>query len=262
MKRTKSVACVLALVLGLATSKALAQHSEHGKPREVTLEQLGQVNFPVSCSADAQKDFNRAMALFHSFWFDPAKEEFGKVLKDDPECGMAHWGIAIMSMGNPFAWPANANALKSAAAALVEAQHVGAKSERERDYIVALATFLNDWENRDHRTRVLAFEKTMENLVAKYPTDDEAKILYALLLNATALATDKSFAKQLKAGAMLEPLLKKYPNHPGVAHYLIHTYDYAELAERGLLKFTFRGKVGRAVALYHFRPHAHAAEDV
>lgn len=234
MNRTKSIVCMLALVLGLANSKASAQHSEHGTRREVRLEQLGQVNFRVSCSAEAQKDFNRAMALFHSFWFDPAKEEFEKVLKHDPHCGMALWGSAIMSMGNPFAWPANANALKTATAALLEAQHVGAKSERERDYIVALATFLNDWENRDHRTRVLAFEKAMENLVAKYPTDDEAKILYALVLNATALASDKTFANQLKAGAMLEPLLKKYPNHPGVAHYLIHTYDYAELAQRGL----------------------------
>lgn len=250
MNRTKSVVCMLVLVLGLATSEAWAQHSEHGTLREVTLEQLGQVNFLVSCSADAQKDFNRAMALFHSFWFDPAKEEFGKVLKHDPECGMAHWGIAIMSMGNPFAWPVDAKALKTAAAALVEAQHVGAKSERERDYIVALATILNDWENRDHRTRVLAFEKAMENLVAKYPTDDEAKILYALVLNATALATDKSFANQLKAGAMLEPLLKKYPNHPGVAHYLIHTYDYAELAERGLPAARLYARIAPAV------PHA------
>jgi tetratricopeptide (TPR) repeat protein len=241
---------MLMLVLGLATSKAWAQHSEHATPQEFTLKELGHVNFPVSCSAEAQKDFNRAMALFHSFWFDPAKEEFGKVLKHDPECGMAYWGIAIMSMGNPFAWPADANALKTAAAALVEAQHVGAKSERERDYIAALGTMLKDWENRDHRTRVLAFEKAMENLVAKYATDDEAKILYALVLNATALATDKSFANQLKAGAMLEPLLKKYPNHPGVAHYLIHTYDYAELAERGLPAARVYARIAPAV------PHA------
>jgi tetratricopeptide (TPR) repeat protein len=250
MNKTKSCAGMLVLVLCLAAAEAWAQHGEHGTPREVTLEQLGQVKFPVSCSADAQKDFNRAMALFHSFWFDPAKEEFRKVLKHDPECGMAHWGIAIMTMGNPFAWPANADALRTASAALIEAKHLGSKSERERDYIVALTTFLNDWENRDHRTRVLAFEKAMENLVAKYPTDDEARILYALILNATALATDKSFANQLKAGAMLEPLLKKYPNHPGVAHYLIHTYDYAELAERGLPAARLYARIAPAV------PHA------
>ena len=139
-----------------------------------------------------------------------------------------------MSMGNPFAWPPNANAMKAAAAAANEAQRVGAKSERERDYIAALATYFKDWETRDHRTRAAAFEKAMEGLIAKYPGDDEAKLLYALVLNVTALPTDKTFANQLKAGAILEPLFRKYPNHPGVAHYLIHTYDYAELAERGL----------------------------
>lgn len=250
MNKTISVVGILVLLLGLAASRAAAQHGEHGAPQQVALEQLGQVNFPVSCSADAQKNFNRAMALFHSFWFDPAKEEFGKVLNQDQECGMAHWGIAMSSMGNPFAWPANANAMKSAAAALAAAQRAGAKSERERDYIGALATFLDDWENRDHRTRVLGFEKALENLVAKYPTDDEARILYALVLDATAMATDKSFANQTKAGAMLEPLLKKYPNHPGVAHYLIHTYDYAGLAERGLPAARVYARIAPAV------PHA------
>jgi tetratricopeptide (TPR) repeat protein len=234
MKITKPLISVLAMVLGFATSSAWAQHSEHGTPQATPPEKLGEVSFPVSCNAAAQKDFNRAMALFHSFWFEPAKESFARVLEHDRECGMAHWGIAIMSMGNPFAWPPSPNALKAGAAAMVEAQRVGAKSERERDYIAALATFLKDWETRDHRTRALAYEKAMEGLVARYPTDDEAKILYALVLNVTALPTDKSFTNQLKAGAILEPLFKKYPSHPGVAHYLIHTYDYAELAERGL----------------------------
>jgi hypothetical protein len=148
------------------------------------------------------------MALFHSFGFGPAKESFAKVLEQDPQCGMAHWGIAIMSMGNPFAWPPNANALKAAAAAVVEAQRVGAKSQRERDYIAALSTFLTDWETRDHRTRAVAFEKAMEGVVAKYPTDDEARILYALVLNVTALPTDKTFANQLRAGAIWSRCLK------------------------------------------------------
>ena len=190
------------------------------------------------------------MALFHSFWFEPAKESFAKVLAHDRECGMAYWGIATMSMGNPFAWPPSTNALKAGAVAIVEAQRVGAKSERERDYIAALATYFKDWETRDHRTRALAFEKAMEGLVAKYPTDDEAKILFALVLNVTALSTDKSFTNQLKAGAILEPLFKKYANHPGVAHYLIHTYDYAELAERGLPAARAYSRIAPAV------PHA------
>jgi len=250
MTITKSVVWMLVMALGFVTSEAWAQHSEHGAPQGAPPEHLGEVNFPVSCSPAAQKDFNRAMALFHSFGFDPAKESFAKVLERDPECGMAYWGIAIMSMGNPFAWPPNASAMKAGAAAMAEAQRVGAKSERERDYIAALATYFKDWETRDHRTRAVAFEKAMEGLVAKYPTDDEAKTLYALALNVTALHTDKTFANQLKAGAILEPLFKKYPNHPGVAHYLIHTYDYAELAERGLPAARAYAKIAPAA------PHA------
>jgi hypothetical protein len=250
MTITKAVVWTLVMALGFFTSGARAQHSEHGALRGEAPQQLGEVNFPVSCSAAAQKDFNRAMALFHSFGFEPAKESFAKVLEQDPECGMAHWGIAIMSMGNPFAWGTNPKALKAGAAAIGEAQRIGAKSERERDYITALATFFKDWETRDHRTRALAFEKAMEGLVAKYPTDDEAQIFYALVLNVTALPTDKTFANQLKAGAILEPLFKKYPNHPGVAHYLIHTYDYAELAERGLPAARAYAKIAPAA------PHA------
>jgi tetratricopeptide (TPR) repeat protein len=192
------------------------------------------VNFQVSCNASAQKEFNQAMALFYSFWFNPAIKSFSQVLQHDPECGMAHWGIAIMSMGNPFAWPPNPNALKAGAAAMAEAQRVGAKSERERDYIAALAAFFKDWETTDHRPRAVAFEKAMEGMATRYPQDIDAQILYALVLNVTALPTDKTFANQLKAAGILEPLYKKYPNHPGVAHYLIHTYDYAELAEKGL----------------------------
>ncbi|MNZ72892.1 Tetratricopeptide repeat protein [compost metagenome] len=192
------------------------------------------MNFPVSCSAEAQKEFNRAMALFHSFWFDPAKASFAKVLEHDPACGMAHWGIAFMSMGNPYTWAANPNAAAAGAPAAAEAQRVGAKSERENAYIGALALLLKDWQTTEFRPRALAYEKAMEGVTRQYPEDDEARILYALALNITASPTDKTFANQLKAAAILEPLFKKYPNHPGVAHYLIHTYDYAELAEKGL----------------------------
>jgi Tfp pilus assembly protein PilF len=197
-------------------------------------EKLGEVNFPVSCNDVAQKEFNRAMALFHSFWFDPAKKSFSKVLQHDPGCGMAHWGMAIMAMGNPFAWPPNPNALKAGAAEMAQAQRVGARSERERDYIEALGVFFKDWETTEYRPRAVAYEKAMEGVAARYPQDIEAQILYALVLNVTALPADKTFANQLKAASILEPLFKEYPNHPGVAHYLIHTYDYAELAEKGL----------------------------
>ena len=226
MKKATGIAWMLAMVLCVGVSGAGAQA---GKP-----EKLGEVNFPVSCNDAAQKEFNRAMALFHSFWFDPAKKSFSKVLQHDPECGMAHWGIAIMSMGNPFAWPPNQNALKAAAAAMAEAQRVGAKSESERDYIGALSAFFKDWETAEHRLRAVAYEKAMGGVAARYPQDVEAQILYALVLDVTALPTDKTFTNQLKAASILEPLFKKYPDHPGVAHYLIHTYDFAELAEKGL----------------------------
>jgi tetratricopeptide (TPR) repeat protein len=223
----------LALVLGVAMVGARA-HGDHLTRSATPPETLGEVNFPVSCNEAAQKEFNRAMALFHSFWFDPAKKSFSKVLEHDRECGMAHWGIAIMSMGNPFTWPTNPKAARAGAPSAAEAQRVGGKSERERDYIAALSTLFKDWETTEFRPRALAYETAMGDVAAKYPQDDEAQILYALALNVTALPTDKTFTNQLKAATILEPLFKKYPNHPGVAHYLIHTYDYAELAERGL----------------------------
>ncbi len=250
MTITKTVAWILVVVFGLTASRVWAQHGEHDALRGAIPEQLGEVTFPVSCSAAAQKEFNRAMALFHSFWFEPAKKSFAKVLEHDPNCGMAHWGIAIMSMGNPFAWPPNPNALKAGAAAMAEAQRMGAKSERERDYIAALAVFFKDWETSDHRPRALAFENAMKGVTARYPQDIEAQILYALVLNATALPTDKTLSNQLKAASMLEPLFKKYPNHPGIAHYLIHTYDYTELAEKGLPAARAYAKIAPSV------PHA------
>ena len=224
---------VLSVFLGAGMPGTWA-HEDDAARQGAAPEKLGEVNFPVSCSAAAQKEFNRAMALFHSFWFDPAKKSFARVQELDPQCAMAQWGIAIMSMGNPFAWPANPNAMKAAAAAAAEAHRIGASSERERDYIAALGVFFNDWENIDYRTRVIAFEKAMEGVARRHPQDLEAQILYALVLDATALPTDKSFANQLKAAGILEPLFGKYPNHPGVPHYLIHTYDYAELAHKGL----------------------------
>ncbi|MEW5756070.1 MAG: hypothetical protein AB1810_07175 [Pseudomonadota bacterium] len=226
MKLTRLIAGALALVFFVSMS---AKGAQTHKP-----EKIGEVNFSVSCNMAAQNEFNRAMALFHSFWFDPAIASFSKVIQRDPDCGMAHWGIAFMSMGNPFAWPPSVAALEAASAAMAEAQQVGANSERERDYIAALGVFFKDWQTTEHRVRAMGFEKAMEALAARYPQDIEAQILYALVLNVTALPTDKTFANQLKAASILEPLFKKYPNHPGIAHYLIHTYDYAELAERGL----------------------------
>ncbi|MGH7431851.1 MAG: tetratricopeptide repeat protein, partial [Candidatus Methylomirabilales bacterium] len=248
MKSATRIACTVAMLLA-AVAPAPWAHGEGDTPRGTSPKKLGEVNFQVSCNAAAQGEFNQAMALFHSFWFNPAIKSFSQVLQHDPECGMANWGIAIMSMGNPFAWPPNPNALKAGAAAMAEAQRVGAKSERERDYIAALGAFFKDWETIDHRARAVAFEKAMEGVAARYPQDDEAQVLYALALNVTAVPTDKTFANQLKAAGILEPLFKKYPNHPGIAHYLIHTYDYAELAEKGLP--SARAYAGIALSVPH-----------
>ena len=232
MKKSNYIASLIALLLGSLVPVALAHDDEPRSPGKQ--KKLGMVNFSVSCNEAAQKEFNRAMALFHSFWFAPAIDSFNQVLKHDAECGMAHWGVAYMTLGNPFAWPANPNAMKSAIAAIENAQRISAKTDREREYIAALGVLLKDSETIEHRARAVAFEKAMANLATHYPQDDEAQILYALVLDATALPSDKTFANQLKAAAMLEPLVKKLPNHPGATHYLIHTYDYAELAEKGL----------------------------
>ena len=248
MRVPKLCAPLIGAVIALAAplAKAHDQDAAPGGERE----RLGQVRFEVSCNAAAQTEFNRAMALFHSFWFKPAIQSFRHVLELDPGCGMADWGIAIMSMGNPFAWPANPKAMKEAADAAAEARRVGARSPRERDYIGTLPALFNDWETAPHAVRAKAFAAAMGVVSDHYPDDDEARILYALLLDATALPSDKTFANQRKAASILEPLFKKYPDHPGVAHYLIHTYDYAELAEQGLAAAHAYGAIAPSV------PHA------
>jgi Tfp pilus assembly protein PilF len=224
---------LLFLVPGLLVPPTASAQEDAQQPAEQA-EQLGTVNFPVSCKPAAQLEFNRAMAFFHSFWFDRAKASFAKVLRHDPKCGMAHWGTALISMGNPFGWASTPGAAAGGAPAAAKARTVGARSARERDYIAALSSFFKDWRTTPFRPRAVAFENAMAGVAAKYRYDDEAQILYALLLNVTAQPSDKTFANQRKAAEILEPLFKKYPKHPGVAHYLIHTYDYAELAEQGL----------------------------
>lgn len=233
MTSAKTAAAMFTIMLCVGTLEAQARDT-HDPAGNALNEKLGDVNFPVSCNPAARKEFNRAMALSHSFWFDPAIKSFQTVVHHDPQCGMAYWGIALMSLGNPFAWPPSPKAWKAGASSVADAQRLGVKSERERDYIRALAAFFKDWDTTDYRTRALAFEKAMEGLAASNPADMEARILYALVLNATAVPSDKTFANQHRAANILEPLFEKYPDHPGAAHYLIHTYDYAELAEKGL----------------------------
>ena len=217
----------LPILLGLGTTPANAadEHTGHAV--------LGTVHFPVACTSEAQQAFDHAMKLQHSFWYKAAHEAFSDVLQRDPECAMAYWGIAMALLTNPFSPPPAKN-LADGWAALEQARQLGAKSEREADYIAALSEFYRDADTKDHRARVLAYEHAMAQLHARYPDDSEAAIYYALALNVAALPTDKTYAKQLQAAEILEAEVVRQPDHPGVVHYLIHTYDYPPLAERGL----------------------------
>jgi hypothetical protein len=197
-------------------------------------EKLGRVEFPTSCRPAVQPDFNRAVAMLHSFWFEAAATAFGAVAAADGTCGMAHWGRAMTALGNPFAWPPSPKAVAEGASALAQAQAAGVKTPRERDYLAALATFYQDAERVEHRARAVAYATAMEELAARYPDDREAAIFYALALNATALPSDKTYGNQRKAAAILEEAFRGQPNHPGVAHYLIHSYDYPPIAAQGL----------------------------
>ena len=194
---------------------------------------LGTVHFETSCKPEAQILFDRGMLYQHSFWYRASQRAFEDALKADPECGIAYWGIALSLLWNPHV-PTPAKNLAEGAAMLAKANTVGAKSQRELDYLGALAVMYADHEKIDHRTRIQAYAKAMEELAQRYPNDDEAQIYYALALNTSASPADKTYANQLKGAAILEPIAKRQPQHPGVAHYLIHLYDYPPIAEKGL----------------------------
>ena len=208
---------------------------------------LGKVSFETSCKPEAQKLFNRAMLYQHSFWYRASQKTFEDVLKADPDCGIAYWGIALSLLWNPHV-PVTPKNLVEGSAAIAKGKSVGAKTQRERDYIDALAVMYADHEKLDHRTRIVAYAKAMEGLAQKYPKDDEAQIHYALALNTSASPADKSYANQLKGAALLEPIFKRQPQHPGVAHYLIHLYDYPPIAEKGLDAARRYAKIAPAAA--------------
>jgi tetratricopeptide (TPR) repeat protein len=196
-------------------------------------QQFGTVHFKTSCNETAQRRFDRAMRYQHSFWYQASREIFEETLKADPECGIAYWGIALSLWNNPHGQPPAPN-LAPALAAIEKGKAVGAKSERERDYISALAVLYTDYDKIDYHTRLQAYLKSMEALAAKYPDDEEAQIFYAITLNVSASPADKTYAQQLKGAGILEPIFKRQPHHPGVAHYLIHLYDYPPIAAKGL----------------------------
>ncbi len=205
------------------------QDHQHGEGR------YGTVRFDNSCTAAAQPAFARGMALLHSFEFGPAIDAFTGVAAQDPACGIAVWGIALSQWGNPFSpAPRAAPQLTAGRTTAQRATAAGAKTERERAYIAAVAALYDRFETRDQRTRMAAYRDAMGRLVAAYPDDSEARAFYALSLAAVADPGDKTYADQLKAGAMLETLWAAQPDHPGFAHYIIHSYDVPALAPKAI----------------------------
>src|SRR5438067_4003806 len=195
--------------------------------------QFGKVNFPTSCSAAVQPQFERAVAMLHSFFFPEHIKAFQAVIKADPGCAMAYWGLAISQRGNPLVPPWPEENLKRALEAIQQGKAV-AKTERERDWLNALEAVYRDYEKVPTSERSQRYERSMEELARKYPDDKEASIFFALaLLEAVDLA-DKAYARQIKAGRILESIYREQPEHPGLAHYIIHTYDFEPLAERGV----------------------------
>jgi tetratricopeptide (TPR) repeat protein len=240
----KIFAPVLGLSLLLSSTAAWA-HDDETKARG---EKLGRVVFKTSCSPEAQKQFERALAMQHSFFFPETVKAFTAIPETDPSCAIAYWGIAISQRPNPLVPPFPAEALKKGLEAVEKGESIGAKTQRERDWLAALKTFYKDYETVDQDTRTKNYERAMEALVKKYPDDVEAKIFYALALNETF--DHKNMDPLLKAIAILEPIDKKYPDHPGVTHYLIHSYDFAPIAPRGVPAANKYAKIAPAA------PHA------
>ena len=221
----------LLFAVSLLSATSLAQESPHSHDHA---SQLGKVSFETSCTADANTLFHSGLGWLHSFEYEQAARIFSEAAAADPSCAIAYWGIAA-SYYHPLWAPPSGTELEKARAALSSAAAAGAKSQRERDYIAALETFYRDSGKVDHKTRALAYSTALEKLHKRYPEDREAAVFYALsLVAAGTMDKDPEFAKEKAAGAILNQVLAQEPNHPGVAHYLIHSFDYPQLAEVAL----------------------------
>src|SRR5437762_1473308 len=197
---------------------------------------LGKVSFPTSCDPKVQPAFERAVAMLHSFWYSAGEKAFRDVLKADPQCAIATWGVASILMQNPLAGQgASPKGAEQAQAAIDEGRRIGAKTERERDYLEAVAAYYKDFATRPEKERQASRANAYEALAKRYPTDDEAQIFSALYIAGTQTQADQSYAAYLKAAAILENELKKYPDHPGVAQSLLHSYAAPPIAAKGLV---------------------------
>jgi hypothetical protein len=230
MKPLLVVPILLAWTLAAGGTLIAQDQHEHGAPTG----RLGSVHFATSCQTVVEKAFDRGVALLHSFWFSAAIQTFDEVFRVDPGCAMAQWGIAMSWWGNPFGGFRSPQAIKAGLDAIEKGKAAGARTERERAYLAAVETLYRDASSVDQRTRTLAYEKAMQQLVASSPDDVEARIFYALSLDQTALPTDKTYGNQLKAAAILEQEFARQPKHPGLAHYIIHSFDVPPLAPRAL----------------------------
>jgi tetratricopeptide (TPR) repeat protein len=239
-KKFSRWAVALAALTGLSSAAAAQSGGQ----------QLGKVHFATTCKPEAQKLFDRGMLYQHSFWYRASKQTFEDVIKLDAACAIAHWGVGMSLLNNPFSPPPAAH-LPEGLAALQKGKGLAAKSsEREKALIDALLAFYTGHDKADHRARVQAYLKAMEGVATRFPDDDEAQIFYALALNVGATPGDKTYASQLKAAEILEKIYKRQPEHPGVSHYLIHTYDYPPIAEKGLEAARRYAKIAAAA------PHA------
>jgi tetratricopeptide (TPR) repeat protein len=219
------------LTLSLCASPIFADDTHHHE--ELTAEQLGTVHFPVSCSPFSQKSFERGVALLHSFWYEQAETTFQGIAKDDSQCAMAHWGIA-MSLWHQLWNHPDAATIKRGKSEAAIANSFHPKSDRERDYIAAINAFYSGSDNRKYASRAASYSKTMQKVYRRNPDDYEAAAFYALSLLAMEPSRDAGNMNRKKAAAVLEKVFAIEPNHPGVIHYLIHTYDTPEMANLGL----------------------------
>ncbi|MGZ8781689.1 MAG: hypothetical protein ACXW31_17360 [Thermoanaerobaculia bacterium] len=209
-------------------------HSRHQHDHDAPdLGNIGKARLQTSCSEEAQSEFNRGVALIHSFWYLEAEKAFRGAAEADAECGMAWWGVAMANL-HPIWAPPVPDELKTGREAAEKATAAGAKTDRERAYIAAIATFYAGSDELDHKTRMNAYEKALAALERDHPKDREAAIFHALALLGVASPNDKTYARQREAAAILNRVLPEEPEHPGVAHYLIHSFDYPELAELAL----------------------------
>src|SRR5438034_11532483 len=218
------------VVLWLGVVGRLAAQEPHPHQAEA----LGRVVFPVSCTPEAQTRFERAMALLHSFWWEEGARAFRAVAAADSTCAMAYWGLALNYWGNPFVGGPVGENLRHGAAATVVGLALSAPTARERGFLAAAGALYRDYETTSNPRRLQAYSDTLARVNRDFPTDPEVAIYYALSLVATASPADTTFTRQRQAAAILNPLFRRFPEHPGLAHYIIHANDSPQLASLGL----------------------------